>query len=98
MYTEDAAVFSVSRAANFTRFVVAIKHAALLCLHTMRTLQVFGDVAYPEFPQDTVRCVTALIRFCSAVRRPVTPTGCVLTPQYGGRMASRGRGVSTIIT
>ena len=79
----STAVFSISRAANFTRFVTAVKHTALLWLHTMRALQVFGDVAYPKFPLDTVRCVTdpvllrclqsartGTVRLTAGIRRP----------------------------
>ena len=57
-----------------------------------------GDVAYPEVPLDTVRCVTAPIRFCSAVRHQLHFESFTAQWRHGGQLALQGRRVSAIIT
>ena len=76
----STAVFSVSRAANFTRFVTAIKHAAPLNFILCARSECLVMLLTPNFHWICVRCVTAPIRFCSAAHRPATTTSYVLSP------------------
>ena len=95
-----AAVFSVSRAANFTRCVMAIKHAALLRLRSkcLMMLVVMVMLLTPNYHW----ILSAALGFRSSF---APPSGNLhwfrfesSMVHYGKQLASRGWGVSVIIT